>query len=142
MMNQHHLRGQSGSMLCCGPSMDCPNPWFAHDTYMPYVHSSGVLLVRFYGLDLSSWKTRRHGDARFSMMKTAAVFNYKGKKLHTHSTCVVNRCQRKAAEILFRSTKCSGIGSVMVGAIFNLAKVDTVRCMFTATLSLFLIVHR
>ena len=39
---------------------------------------------------------------------------------------------------LLNSSACSGIGCefLLVGTIFNLAKVNTVPCMFTATLSL------
>ena len=62
------------------------------------------------------------------MKKMAAESKTKGKKLNPHMTCVVNSCQGKVA----------GVCSWMVASrnYFNLAKVNTVLCMFTAALSL------
>ena len=64
------------------------------------------------------------------MRKTAAVSNYKGRKLYTHATCVVNSCHGKVDKsfILIKvlnSTKYSGIvydSSFVVEAIFNLGR--------------------
>ena len=48
-----------------------------------------------------------------------------------HVAYFVNSCQGKDDGVLFRLNK-----FLIIGTIFNLAKVNTVPCMFTAILSL------
>ena len=77
------------------------------------------------------------------MKKTVAVLSSKRTKLYAHAPCVVNSYRRKVAGVLSRvnysiqqnAVALDVIQVLMVGAIFNLAKVNTAHCMLTAALS-------
>ena len=110
--------------------------------YVPYVDNSEST-QKIYGLDL------KRGNGRLGklaidtldsllMKKMAADSKAKGKKMYTHTTCVEG-CKSFILTELLNSANCCGIGcdSSSDGRnYFNLAKVNTVHCMFTATLSL------
>ena len=83
------------------------------------------------------------GTLDLSMMKKSLpIQRSKESNIGLHVACLVNSCQGKDAGVLFRLLNSSthwhwmGYKFLIVGTVFNLAKVNTVPCMCAATLSL------